>query len=265
MRTTLEPDTIYRKILQNHIKMEEGIEKLILIIEKSDNNITRLESLNILNKLNIQDHILFKTLENCLISDESEEIRIISAKNILRNYLDSGTKCLEWAILEDKSPKLLSILGKTLRSSKIYQYRILYQTYLQRLEKISEEIDVNTAEVPFLLDIEFNLSSYNALIWNKSDRLIFDEIIMFQLQRQHISELNVSLRDTLPSSINLLKNLKNLNLSCNNLTELPDTLTELTNLESIDLSWNDFAEFPAVLNKLKSIKEIKFHHNLSQS
>jgi len=261
MKVTLNPNTIYQKMLQNKINRIEGIEFLISIIEKSDNTNARMESLKILYGLKTQDHIVFKTLENCLISDEFEEIRIISAKNILENYLHIGEKCLEWALLNDKSSRLINVLGKMLNDPKIDQYKTLYAIYLQRLEKIAKKFDIVSEEVLFLLDIEFNLDNYINFNWNSNSKLIYDNDVMFKIQDQHISELSISLRDQIPSSIKLLKNLKNLNLSCNNLTDLPNSLCDLTNLESLDLSWNDFKIVPNVLNELKLIKRINFQNN----
>ncbi|MBY9014228.1 MAG: hypothetical protein KGD68_00910 [Candidatus Lokiarchaeota archaeon] len=264
MKISLNPNTIYQKILQNKINKIEGIEFLISIIEKSDNTNARLESLKILYRLKTQDHIVFKTLENCIISDEYEEIRIISAKNILGNYLQAGEKCLEWALLNDKSSRFLKVLGKMLNDPKVDQYEILYAIYLQRLEKIAEKFDLVSEEVPFLLDIEFNIDNYTSFNWSSNSKLIYDDDVMFKIQDQHISELSISLRNQIPSSIKLLKNLKNLNLSCNNLTNLPNTLSDLTNLESLDLSWNDFKVVPDVLNELKLIEKINFQNNLIQ-
>jgi len=114
------------------------------------------------------------------------------------------------------------------------------------------------------LDLEFSIENYNTFNWNSTSKLIYDEDIIFQIQDQHISELSISLRDQVPSSINLLKNLKNLNLSCNNLSDLPDTLSELTNLESLDLSWNDFKVVPDILNAIKMIGKVNFQNNLIQ-
>ncbi len=262
MKVTLNPNTIYQKILQNKINRIEGIEFLISIIEKSDSTSARLESLKILYRLKTQDQIVFKTLENCIISDEYEEIRIISAKNVLENYLHLGEKCLEWALLNDKSSRLLKVLGEKLNDTKVDRYKPLYSIYLQRLEKIAEKFEIISEEVPFLLDIEFNLDNYNSFNWNSNSKLIYDNDVMFKIQDQHILELSISLRDQIPSSINLLKNLSNLDLSCNNLTDLPDTFSDLTSLESLDLSWNDFKILPAVLNELNSTEDINLQNNL---
>jgi len=264
MKVTLNPNTIYQKILQNKINRIEGIEFLISIIEKSENTSSRLESLKILYKLNTQDQIVFKALENCIISDEYEEIRIISAKIILDNYLKAGENCLEWALLNDKSSKFLKALEKSLNDPEVNHFKSLYAVYLQRLEKIAEKFDIVSEEVPFLLDLEFNLNTYNSFNWNSNSKLIYDDDVIFKIQDQRISELSISLRDQIPSSIKLLKNLTNLNLSCNNLTDLPSSLSDLTNLESLDLSWNDFKVVPDVLNELKSNEKINIQNNLIQ-
>jgi hypothetical protein len=262
MKDTLNPNTIYQKIHQNRISMVEGIEFLISIIEKSNKTTPRLESLNILYKLRTRDLIVFRTLENCLISDENKEIRVISAKIILENFLNIGEKCLEWAILNDKSSKLLKILGKMLHDGKTDRYKTLFGIYLQRLEKIAENIGIVSEEVPFILDIEFSISNHYSFYWSPDVRLIYDDKIMFIIEDQHISELSISLRDHIPTSIKLLKNMKNLDLSCNNLTDLPKSLSELANLESLDLSWNDFEVVPDVLDELKLIEKINFQNNL---
>jgi len=172
-----------------------------------------------------------------------------------------GRKCLEWAILNDTSSKLLKLLGKMLPNPKIDQDKTLYSIYLQRLEKIAEKFDIVSDEVHFLLDIEFDIGNYKSLNWDSNSKLIYDDDVMFKIQDQHISELCISLRDQIPSSIKLLKNLKNLNLSCNNLTALPDSFCNLTSLESLDLSWNDFKVVPDVLSVLKSIEKINFRNN----
>jgi len=245
MKVTLNPNTIYQKILQDKINRIEGIEFLISIVEKSDTTSVRLESLKILYSLQTYDQIVFKTLENCIISDESEEIRIISAKIVLENYLHIGEKCLEWALLNDKSSRLIKVLGKMLNDQKIDRYKNLYGIYLHRLEKIGENLDVISEEVPFLLDIEFSIENYNSFNWSSNSKLIYDDDVMFKIQDQHISELSISLRDQIPSSIELLKNLKNLDLS-------------------VDLSWNDFKIIPDILKGLKSNVKINIRHNLSQ-
>jgi hypothetical protein len=262
MKDTLNPNIVYQKILQNEIKTIEGIEYLISIIEKSDYTSTRLQSLQILYNLKVHDDIVFKTLENCIISEENEEIRIFSAKIVLDFYFQDGIECLHWAILNDTSSKFLNSFRKMLSDPGIDQNEILFTVFLQRLEKIAEKLELDSEEVPFLLDIAFNIDNYNGFNWSSNDKLIYDGDVMFRIQDQHILELSLSLRDEIPSSITLLKNLKILDLSCNNLTDLPNSLSNLTKLKTLDLSWNDFKIVPTVLNKLKSIEKINFQNNL---
>jgi hypothetical protein len=264
MKGILNPNTIYQKMLQNDIKMTEGIEFLISIIEKSENTFLRLESLKILHKLKTRDTIVFKTLENCVISDDSEEIRILSAQILLEFYTQAGEECLKWALLNDRSSKFLKSIGRMLNNSQIDRYENLYSVYLQRLDKIAKKLDLVSVEVSFLLDLEFDLNNYNTFNWDSNNKLIYDDYVMFRIQDQQILELSISLRNQLPSSIKLLKNLKNLDLSNNYLTDLPNSLSKLRNLKSLDLSWNDFNVFPEVLHDLKYVEKIYFQNNLIQ-
>ena len=261
MKDTLNPNSIYQKTIKNKITKFEAIEFLISIIEKSDDTSLRLESLNVLNKLNVKNQAIFKIIENCLISDEYEDIRIISAEIISSNYLEVGLKSLEWAILNDKSSKLLSLFGSMLKNRQSYLSEALNQIYFQRLEKIALKYNLIPEEVPFLLDLGLNINNNNFFYWDSDSRLIYDENLVCIIKDKHILELSLSLKDQLPSSISLLKNLKYLNLSCNYLTNLPDSLSELSHLENIDLSWNNFSAIPDVLSDLKSIEKINFRNN----
>jgi len=261
MKDSLDPNSIYQKIIKNRITKFEAIEFLVSIIEKSDDTSLRLESLNVLNKLNVKNQAIFKIIESCLISDEYEDIRIISAEIILSNYLEVGLKSIEWAILNDKSPKVLSLLGHMLKNRQSYLFEVLNQIYFQRLEKIGLKYKLIPEEVPFLLDLGFNINNNNLFYWESIKKLIYAENIVCIIKDKHILELSLSLRNQLPSSISLLKNLKYLNLSCNYLTNLPDSLSELSHLENIDLSWNNFSTIPDVLSNLKSIEKINFRNN----
>jgi Leucine-rich repeat (LRR) protein len=261
MKDSLDPNSIYQKIIKNRITKFEAIEFLVSIIEKSDDTSLRLESLNVLNKLNVKNQAIFKIIESCLISDEYEDIRIISAEIILSNYLEVGLKSLEWVILNDKSPKVLSLLGHMLKNRQSYLFEVLNQIYFQRIEQIALKYNLVPEEVPFLLDLGFNIDNNNLFYWESINKMIYAENIVCIIKDKHILELSLSLRNQLPSSISLLKNLKYLNLSCNYLTNLPDSLSELSHLENIDLSWNNFSTVPDVLSNLKSIEKINFRNN----
>ncbi|MFX0073995.1 MAG: hypothetical protein ACFE96_01025 [Candidatus Hermodarchaeota archaeon] len=261
MKSIFNPNTIYEKILRNDITMKEGIDILISFVEKSENTRIRLDCLKILFNMKAQDSKIFKTLENCIISDENDEIRVISAKFLLVHYLHVGEDCLKWAILNDKSSTFLKSIREILDGEEVDRYEVFYEAYLQRLNNIAKKYEIVSEEVPFLIDLELNIDRIKFIDWSQNSKLFYDKDVMFLTQDQHILELSVSLRNEIPPSINLLKNLEILDLSCNNLKDLPNSLKDVTNLKILDLSWNNFNKVPDVLNELNPITTINFQND----
>ena len=66
---------------------------------------------------------------------------------------------------------------------------------------------------------------------------------------------------SLHPSVGRLKNLENLSLLRNHLSDLPSTLEYCQKLSSLDLSWNDFEHIPGVVLKLKELKELRIAKN----
>ncbi|PRP81228.1 GAJ protein-like [Planoprotostelium fungivorum] len=65
-----------------------------------------------------------------------------------------------------------------------------------------------------------------------------------------------------PSTIHLLHDLQELNLSENQLTSFPWEILALTNLQILDLSYNNIRGIPQRIDRLSSLKELNMSHNL---
>ncbi|TFG16076.1 MAG: hypothetical protein EU531_07650, partial [Promethearchaeota archaeon] len=96
-----------KDLFDSDINSKELVNRLVAILEKSESIETRLGLLEILNEYNLQHSSFFKIFENHLISDAQEEIRILAAEIILRNFVEEGLDALEWTINNDPSPLVL--------------------------------------------------------------------------------------------------------------------------------------------------------------
>ena len=78
----LNPKKIYEDFGKNLISKESAVDSLIYLIENADSDVTRLKSIKILQKIGSKSDKTFSILENLLISDSNEEIRLLAANNL---------------------------------------------------------------------------------------------------------------------------------------------------------------------------------------
>ena len=84
-----DPEKIIKHYQKKTLDKNSAKEKLLSIIENSESVGLRLESINVLEKLEIENDVdIYRVLENLLISDLSEKIRIASAQIIKRKFMD---------------------------------------------------------------------------------------------------------------------------------------------------------------------------------
>lgn len=65
----------------------------------------------------------------------------------------------------------------------------------------------------------------------------------------------------IPKDLNQFKDLKVLDLSCNNIAKIPGYFGQLKQLEELDLSMNIFETFPSQLLKMPQLRKIDFRYN----
>ncbi|MFX1453101.1 MAG: hypothetical protein ACFFCM_19860 [Promethearchaeota archaeon] len=110
--TSINPDMIYSKLIDEHINKNEALALLISLVEESNDPHIRIRSLEIIHKLNITNDKIFNLLENSLISDNNEFVRVTAAKIIALRFPKKGVKPLRWAIKKETSPLVLDTISK---------------------------------------------------------------------------------------------------------------------------------------------------------
>lgn len=260
------PRKIYEEFLDKSLDKNSAVILLISLIENVDDNEIRLDSINILKKIEALDDRVFKLLENLLVSDSDEKIRNAACLYIQNHFLYKASAPMKWAIqhetdynctiniiktlsmINDAESK--SILLNELNKIKVRKFIDENKQYdnekfkqsLRNLLKIKKLEDLNTIE---LADIIINYKTISALI-KKFFKVYFawENAVIVQLD---LSELGWNADRTqyagkisdLSEIIGLkyLKSLKKVNLSNNKLSSIKE-LTILKNLTHLGLTNN---------------------------
>ncbi|MBD3342134.1 MAG: hypothetical protein GF353_23740 [Candidatus Lokiarchaeota archaeon] len=115
MRNLISPDKIRKDFLEGRLTLSDAGILLLTLIEKSDDVAIREKAINLLSTFKLHSSKIFKTLENCLLSDESAIIRAAAARIIMKDFINEGMESLKWALKHDDSV----LMVKTLRDLKL--------------------------------------------------------------------------------------------------------------------------------------------------
>jgi Leucine-rich repeat (LRR) protein len=240
---------------------KEAIDLLISVLEKSENIETRLEVLKVLSELQLHGANKFKVFENFLVSDAHEGIRAFSVEIIFQNFIEKGLDAVDWAILNDPSPKVLSKIKTLIRESKNPFKLDLQSTLFNRFKIIAQKYKLDVGEVPFLIDIGIKITQQNFYIGNQDFYFIYEKDILCIVKKEHIREVGIFFLKEVPDSIGNLSKLEHLDLSYGYIKSLPNSLIQLRNLKSIDLTFNEIIRFPEVFKSIKSLEDVNLSNN----
>ena len=114
MKTELSPSKIWKDFQNKKINRNSAINSIFNIIENSNNNKIRVDSINFLEKIGVFNEEIFKYLENLLISDSSGEIRTTAAKFIKNRFQHKALSPMKWAIKYETDYHCIVTIIKTL-------------------------------------------------------------------------------------------------------------------------------------------------------
>jgi len=131
----LLPDIILNEIADGSLNTKEGFEKLLLIIESSNDPVIRIKSLETLGKIDLNDKAknvkLYKILEYCLLSDDNSTVQYASAVILVNRFPKKVKEPLSWVIQHEKSAYIklkLIELSKTF-DEEFYNY--LFEKFIE--------------------------------------------------------------------------------------------------------------------------------------
>ena len=268
----LSPKNIYKDFRNGDIDKYSAIEILISLIENIDNSDIRLECIDILQKIDFRNEKIFSLLENLMLSDSNEKVRISAANTLKEIFNEKALPPLRWALENEKSlhclSKIISVIGEIKNpsarliliekineiNSKKYKYnlKILFEK-----DQIKEFTNKELAE---LLINYFIISSlkirfgYLKFDYNKDGAVI--NLDLSNVENQSFKKLTNYLESILSLSF-----LKYLDLSNNNLIDIPIKSDITTSLEYLDLSYNKLSKIPESINSYTSLKILNLKFN----
>jgi len=285
MKEPITPEKIQKSFLDREISKEKAAELLISLIERSYDTEIRVRSIKMLQELDFFNKIIFKTLENCLISDETAIVRASIVRYILFNLSEKSVLPLRWVIQHDKSPIVLKVFFDYLEK---FAKNSISGLFLDDLLKWNKEFAFNIGIVPeesqFFLDLEalFARGKKNyeidpfcyTFFENLSD--IKNGESWLVIKDKHIEVLNLNYfnwkyikenQDIFDS----LAQLKSLDLYLNsirkyyynnfNFTEIPTSIGKLKSLRKLILKGNNLQKLPESIKGLNNLTELDLGYN----
>lgn len=283
MKESLTPEKIQEALTIGDLSKENAAELLISLIERSDNTKIRVASIKALEKIEFQTKKIFKTIENCLISDENAVVRSSVTKHIIHNFPEEGLPALRWAIQHDKSPLVLKVFFDSIEKFDNPQLKQIKKDLSNWNEQYASKIGLIPEESRFFLDLEvlFAKDRKNYEI-EPNNYKIFQELRNTRnsepwlvINNNHVEILNFNYfnwkfinenREIIPSLFKLnylylyFEIIRKYS-SYHNFSRIPESIGALTCLKKLILARNKLQKIPDSIGKLTSLKVLDLSFN----
>ena len=263
----LTPGKIYEEYSNNNLDKSSAIILLLSLIENSDSNNVRVDSIKELERIKADDNNTFKFLENLLISDSSEAVRSETAIVLNNLFQDKSLEPMKWALIHENSPSCLKTIYLIL--IKIIKNIVEFKNSISRTTLLTEVKSIGRKEFKLGLEIlcesqeleKFTKNELGDILINYFTITFLEKTywrLKYKIEKCKIVELNFIFKGltSLPEVIKDLSNLKTLILRYNQLTQLPDWLGSLSYLETLNINVNNLNKLPASIGMLFSLKEL---------
>jgi Leucine-rich repeat (LRR) protein len=268
----LSPGKIYEAYLKNDLDKFSAAELLFSLIDNSESDKVRIESIEEIEKIEIYDNNAFKILENLLISDSSEGVRNAAALALKNLFLDKALEPMAFALSHEESPSCLKTIYETLIvvikniavNSDIITKLILL-TEIKKIKNVEFKADFDIICEKKSLENFTNLELAEILI-NFFTLLFLEKIywrLKFKLEKCKIIELDFIFKGlmSLPEALKNLSSVKTLVLRYNQIFDIPEWIGDLSSLENLNLNVNNIRNLPSTIGSLISLKSLSLWKN----
>ena len=132
----LTPKEIYRDLKNKNINQITAYNLLTSLVENSENENIRLESILNLEKIGLFSDKLYNFLENLLISDSNRRIRNAAAQFLEKKFLEKAINPLKWAIKHETDYECLITISQTLEKINTHESKLILINEIKKIIKI---------------------------------------------------------------------------------------------------------------------------------
>ncbi len=254
MKDHLTPESIYSKYVDKKIGTKHALKLFESIINKSDDEEIRVNVLDYIGKLTVDDELAFNIIENCLISDESPVVKFGAAKTFIHYFTEREIKPLLWAIDNENSIYFLKNLINLLETQDYPQFE---QIRKRIYKKITSKYNLNSFDSKFILDIEYlDYMKFQADFNNFLEKFELSDTDKHTLLKENTEIGNKGLGRVKKAEGGYI-----INLILTDINEIPSSICNLRNLQELEISNCKIEKYPEKCPNLLSIKRIKFKNN----
>ncbi len=170
----LTPREIYNEFQNKIIDKKSASEVLINLVENSQDDNLREESINYIKKIGLKNQSIFEFLENLFISDLNEHIRNAAFNAIKKNFKDKAIKPALYAISKEESFSILiPVIEFLIENFNPLSCKDLLIKKIKNLDKKSLKHDLNLMKLENLNLLRLKNIIYDSLLRNSLENLYF--------------------------------------------------------------------------------------------
>jgi len=286
----LIPEEIYKELKNNRINKSTAYDLLTSLIENSEVEDVRVESIKSLEKIGLFNDKLFTFLENILISDSNRKIRKAVAEFIRDFFLQKAINPLKWAIKHETDYECLIIINQSLEKINSHESKLILVNKLKRIMKtkyLNKEKRIENKKFKKIIKKLFKSKKYDSFTHKELSEILINYLTIANLTKQYpnvyyeldpkkglIGELDLSdyleyevkgtpwgWKNNIKSiseiiGLKHLKHLKKIDLSNNQIEDVKE-LVNLENLTHLILTNNKISEIKNV-NYIKKLPNLEY-------
>jgi Leucine-rich repeat (LRR) protein len=248
------PDIIFKNVLEKKISRNEALKLLESIINESNDPDIRVNVIEVLEKLSLYNETVYSILEKALISDESDLVRFIAARALIKYYKITENTPLLFALENENSVYVLrNLLQVCLTSDKL----ILKQLQETILTRISNFYNLNPDDANFIMDIDYlDYIKFRENINEFSDKFQVNEHEKQDILRDKAKLGYKGLGRVVKSQNGFI-----LGLKLHDFNEIPNSIQKLHKLEYLEIKRSDLRNFDNNFENLNGLKYLVLSNN----